>query len=154
MRWRWCWTCALLERWDLDTLRLRQNGRHYPDNIFKYIFLNENVWISNRIWLKFVPKGPIDNNPALDKIMAWHRSGDKPLSEPMMVRSLTHICVTQPQWVNPEYVYKAVWMRVCMDEWVDGSMNVWMDRWIFGCVKDAWYMMAEQKDGQTKINSV
>ena len=25
---------------------------------------------------------------------------DKPLSEPMMVSLLTHICVTRPQWVN------------------------------------------------------
>ena len=31
--------------------------------------------------------------------MAWRRSGDKPLSEPMMVSLLTHICVTRPQWV-------------------------------------------------------
>ena len=32
--------------------------------------------------------------------MAWRRSGDKPLSESMMVSLLTHICVTRPQWVN------------------------------------------------------
>ena len=32
--------------------------------------------------------------------MAWRRSGDKPLSEPMTVSLLTHICVTRPQWVN------------------------------------------------------
>ena len=32
--------------------------------------------------------------------MAWRRPGDKPLSEPMMVRLPTHICVTWPQWVN------------------------------------------------------
>ena len=32
--------------------------------------------------------------------MAWRRRGDKPLSEPMMVSLLTHICVTRPQWVN------------------------------------------------------
>ena len=38
--------------------------------------------------------------PALVQIMAWRRSGDKPLSEPMMVSLLTHICVTRPQWVN------------------------------------------------------
>ena len=30
----------------------------------------------------------------------WFRSGDKPLSEPMMVSLLTDICVTWPQWVN------------------------------------------------------
>ena len=32
--------------------------------------------------------------------MAWRRSGDKPLSEPMMVSLLTQICVTWPQWVK------------------------------------------------------
>ena len=36
--------------------------------------------------MKFVPKGPVDNNPALVKIMAWRRIGDKPLSEPMLTR--------------------------------------------------------------------
>ena len=32
--------------------------------------------------------------------MAWRRSGDKPFSEPMMVRLLMHICITRLQWVN------------------------------------------------------
>ena len=53
--------------------------------------LNENVRISIKISLKFVPKGPINNIPALAQIMAWRRSGDKPLSKPMMVSLLTHI---------------------------------------------------------------
>ena len=39
-----------------------------------------------KISLKFVLKGPIDNNPALVEIMAWRRIGDKPLSEPMLIR--------------------------------------------------------------------
>ena len=77
----------------IDTLRLRQNGRRFPDDIFKCIFLNENVWITIRISLKFVSRGPSNNIPALVQIVAWHRSGDKPLSEPMMVILLTHICV-------------------------------------------------------------
>ena len=46
-----------------NTLRPRQNGRHFPDDIFKCIFLNENVGISIKIWLKFVPNGPINNIP-------------------------------------------------------------------------------------------
>ena len=50
--------------------------------------------------LKFLPKGPNNNIPSLFQIMAWRRSGDKPLSEPMMISWLTHICVTRPQWVN------------------------------------------------------
>ena len=38
--------------------------------------------------------------PALVQIMAWRRSGDKPLSGPMVVSLMTHICDTRPQWVN------------------------------------------------------
>ena len=68
--------------------------------MFKRISFNENVWISIKISLKFVPKCPINNIPALVQIMAWRRSGDKPLSEPMMVNFPTHICVTRLQWVN------------------------------------------------------
>ena len=83
-----------------NTLRPRQNGRRFADDTFKRIFLNENVRISIKISLKFVPKGPINNNPELVQIMAWRRSGDKPLSEPMMVRLPTHICVPRPQWVK------------------------------------------------------
>ena len=54
------------------------------DDIFKWIFLNENVWISINISLKFVPMGPINNIPSLVQIMAWRQTGDKPLSETMM----------------------------------------------------------------------
>ena len=50
--------------------------------------------------LKFVPKVPIDNNPALVKIMAWRRPSDKPLYKPMTISSLAYISVTQPQWVK------------------------------------------------------
>ena len=68
-----------------NTLRLRQNGWHFPDDIFKCIFLNKNVQISIKILLKFVPShGPINNIPSLVQIMACHQPGDKPLSEPMM----------------------------------------------------------------------
>ena len=56
------------------------------DNIFKWIFLNENVIISIEISLKSVPKGPINNIPALVQVMAWRRPGDKPLSDLMMVK--------------------------------------------------------------------
>ena len=86
--------------WSLNTLRPRQNRRRFTDDVLKCIFLNENVWITIEISLKCVPKGPIDNIPSLVQIMAWRRPGDKPLSEPLMVRLPTHICVTRPQWVN------------------------------------------------------
>ena len=89
----------------INTSRPRQNGRSFAVDTFKRIFLNENVRISIKISLKFVPKGPINNNPALVQIMAWRRSGDKPLSEPMMVSLLMHICVTRPQWVKAAVVW-------------------------------------------------
>ena len=68
----------------LNTLRLRQNGCHSADEIFKRISFNENGWIVNKIALKFVPKGPIDNKSSLVQVMAWHQTGAKPLSEPMV----------------------------------------------------------------------
>ena len=68
-----------------------QNGRQFADDILRCFFWNS---------LKFVPKGPINNIPELVQILAWCRLGDKPLSEPIMVSLLTHICVTRPQWVN------------------------------------------------------
>ena len=84
----------------VNTLRSRQDGRHSADDIFKWIFLNESVWISINFSLEFVPKGQINHIPALVQIMACRRPGDKPLSEPMMASLLTHIYVTRPQWVN------------------------------------------------------
>ena len=70
--------CAVRHEWKFDllptlhkatdrfnTLRPRQNERHFADDIFKCIFLIENVWIPIKILLKFVPMGPIDNIPAL-----------------------------------------------------------------------------------------
>ena len=90
----------------INTFRPRQNGRHFPDDIYKCMFLNENIWISIKISLKFfVPKGRSNNIPVLFHIMAWRRPGDTPLCETFMVRLSTHICVTRPQWVNTEWVH-------------------------------------------------
>ena len=85
----------------LNSLRPRQNRRHIADDVFKCNFLNENVWIPIKISRKFVPKGPINNIPTLVQVIAWRRSGDKPLSEPMMAQfNDVYICVIRPQWVK------------------------------------------------------
>ena len=99
-----------------NTSRLRQNGHHFPD-IFKRIFWNEDVWILIKISLKFVPKGPINNIPALVQKMAWRHPGAKPLSEPKMIfiNLLMHICVTWLQWIMMDsspctsYCYRMTW---------------------------------------------
>ena len=67
-------------------------------------------------WILF-PKGPINNIPALVQMMACCRSGDKPLSEPIMVSLLKFICVTRPQWVR--------WWRSCgayLRQWTGSSL--------------------------------
>ena len=95
----------------LNTLRPRQDGCRFPDDIFKCIFFNENVLLLIKISLKFVPKVWINNVPALVQMMAWRRPGDKPLSEPMMVRLLMYICITQPQWVNEMISLYVFWFQ-------------------------------------------
>ena len=119
-----CWRCFLEETLgarchntsltlggfsQVNTLRPRQDGRYFADDVLKCIFLNENMWISLMIPLKFVVKGPINNIPALVQIMAWHQPGTKPLSEPMLVFVLTHICVTWPQLVNSMWTSDGIW---------------------------------------------
>ena len=72
--------CHLL----FNTLRPRQNGRQYADDIFKCIFLYINCCILIEISLKFVPYAPTNNNPAFVQIMDWYSTCKKPLYEPMM----------------------------------------------------------------------
>ena len=110
-KWPWSNDIACIV---INTLRPRQNGQHFAEAICKRIFFNENVWISIKISLKFVPKGPINKIPALFQIMAWRRPGDKPLSEAMLVSLLTHKCVTRPQWVkvwiNIHYIFVPLYL--------------------------------------------
>ena len=59
----------------------------FAHGILKYIFLNANIFIFIEISLRFVAKGSFDNDneSAWVQRMAWHRTGDKPLSEPIVV---------------------------------------------------------------------
>ena len=96
----------------INILRPRQNGHRFTNIIFKCILLNENVWNLIKISLKIVPKGPINNIPALVQIMAWPQPCDKPwLYEAIMGRLPTHICVTRPQWLKPSSWTKCFWMH-------------------------------------------
>ena len=53
----------------------------FADNIFKWIFFNENGKIPIQTSLKFASRSPIDNKPSLVQVMAWRQTGDKPLHE-------------------------------------------------------------------------
>ena len=90
----------------VNTLRPRGNGSHFPDDILKWIILKGTVQILIKISLNFVPKGLINDNHTLVQTMAWHLPGDKPLSEPLMISLLTHICVARPQWLTNAFCNK------------------------------------------------
>ena len=126
----------------INSLRPRQNGRYNADDNFKCIFLNKNVWFPTKISLKFVPKGPINNIQELILIMAWRRPGDEPLSEPMMVRLPTHICVTRPQWVKSRQSVASVlalhwnWGQTC--HWVCQLTHWDLSKMEFLHVKKKW----------------
>ena len=114
----------------INTLRPRQDSSHFPTDIFKYIFLNENVWIFVTISLKFVPKGSINNIPSLVQIMAWPWSGDKPLSGPILAffidAYMRHsasmswvypfICISeQNDYIFNVIFHQCIWVSVCCD---------------------------------------
>ena len=95
-QWRGAFMFSLICVWINGWVNNRKAGdliryrAHYDvivmaDDVFKCILLNENVWITTKNSLKYVPKGPINNILALVQIMAWRRPGDKPLPEPMLV---------------------------------------------------------------------
>ena len=69
--------------WFLTPLHLDKMATIVADAIFKCIFCNENDQILIQFSLKLVPRSPIDNKPALVQVMAWRRTGNKPLSELM-----------------------------------------------------------------------
>ena len=56
------------------------------EDIFNGIFLKENVRISIQISLKYVPRSPINNEPALVQVMAWRQTSHKPLPGPVMTQ--------------------------------------------------------------------
>ena len=115
----------------VNTVRPRQNGRHFQNDIFRCIFVNENVWIAIDILLQFVPKVPINQIPGLVQIMAWHRPGDKPFSEPMMVRLLAYMRHSASMSFNETTPYVTWYMRVntnCITGFCARNRNIICDK--------------------------
>ena len=131
------WSHQAIDWTNINTLRLRQDGRHFADDIFTCIFFNENCYVLMKFLLKYVRKGPIDNKPALVQIMAWRRSGDKPLSEPMMISLPTHTCVTRPQWFNIPSNWVPWYLPKGNFKWNGSryqSLKCWNQRQVSHCV--------------------
>ena len=127
----WCqhWHCDLtcmgifgLTHWDRDKI----------DAILQTTFSNGFSWMKmyefRLTFHRSGPRGPINNIPTLVQIMAWRRPGDKPLSEPMMVRSPTHICVTRPQWVKLDGVLLIFRYITERDHYHEDSLKITIGR--------------------------
>ena len=109
----------------MNTLRPRQNGRHFPDGIFKWIFLNKNVWIWINISLKFFLGGPINNVPAFVQTMAWLHYLNQ-----WWPGLVIHICTTRPHLVKKYCTILDLW-------WNSGFFNnhnpiyiQWISIWV------------------------
>ena len=74
------------------------NGRNFSEDIFKYVYLNENCCFFIVILLKFVPHFQVNNIPALFQIIAWCRSGDNHCLIQCRPSLLMHICVCRSEW--------------------------------------------------------
>ena len=93
--------------------------------------MNEKFCILIRISLKFVYKGPIDNDSALVQVIALWRTGDKPLPESMLTQFtdaymphywktyLMIYCVTK---TKTEYVWKQMPKNVDT-HWATSTVN-------------------------------
>ena len=79
------------------------------DDIFKLIFLNENDRILIQIPLKFVLMSPMDNESAFVQVVAWRRTGDKPLPELMMTQFTDAYMRHQGRWVKSSVTGRLEW---------------------------------------------
>ena len=64
-------TLSLYQEKLINVLRFEQNGHHFAKNNFQCIILNASFWISNKISLKCLPAGIIDDNAALISYQAF-----------------------------------------------------------------------------------
>ena len=78
-----------------NTLGHGQNDRHFADDIFKHILLNESYHILIKNRLKFV------------QVMAGHLTNDMPLPDPMFTQIYDAIVyfVPRPQWVKVFFIW-------------------------------------------------
>ena len=106
----WCIICLLLfcHHFPMDSCKLfnsaprGQNGRRFPDDIFRRIFVNENVCVLIKILHTFVPKGQINTNAAFfsDNSLAPNRRQAIIWSH-CRPEALAQICGTRGKWANP-----------------------------------------------------
>ena len=75
----------------LNSLRPKQNGCHFANSIVRFILMNENYFYFDSNFIEICSQKSNNNKIELEQLMAWQWSGDKLLSETVLVLSeLTH----------------------------------------------------------------
>ena len=88
-----------------NTTRLRQNGRHVADDIFKCDLLNDEVIISVIISLKFVTQCPINNMQALISKPMMAKFSDVYMRHPAPMR-LSLLFLDAPKFLKSNAIYQ------------------------------------------------
>ena len=115
-----------------------QNGCHFADDVFKYIFVDEK---SSQILLKFVPEGPIDNNTALVQVLGTRQAASHYLNQCYLPSSLMHICGTRGRWVKQLGHFLQTNFISSISIWFQQFSIIWSTSWIQE-VKDAIQLLA------------
>ena len=99
--------------------------QHFWDDTFRCIFVIRMLQFSYSFTEVHSKGPPIDNTPALVQMMAWHRTGNKPLFELMKpIYWRIYVCVTQPQWVKI-YAVQIFWEVPVNFQEVQHPVMVW-----------------------------
>ena len=81
----------------MNALRLKKNEWLFAGDIFKYIFVNENVCILIKISQNFVPEDPVVISRNWFRLIAWCLLGAMPLPEPILTNLNKTYGVSRPQ---------------------------------------------------------
>ena len=83
--------------------------------IFKDIFVNEIFCVPIQISLTVVHKGPFDNKSVLEQAMAWRRTGNKPLPEPVLTQLTAIMVAFQKKWPLMRGIISMICKEWCME---------------------------------------
>ena len=112
--------------WRDDTLRPRQQGCHYANNTFIFIFVNENCSILTKISLKFISNDLINSKPSLVQIVTQHHTGNKPLSEPKPIHWRPYESPCLDELISfPQNDISIVFSTVCVYIMISPWLKYW-----------------------------
>ena len=81
----------------IHTLRPRQHGYQFADDIFKINFLAWKLYSNSQ---ELVSKYPINNKPAMVQTLVWRQLMTSHDLNQWWPNLWTHLCITWPQWVD------------------------------------------------------